>query len=92
MIKTYRPVTCNCSQYIESNVSANLTLGHHYGQGGDGALIVYIVDSLSSNSMKSHNPHSGFHETDTVKCLDTACLNPTCNQGGIIVVGQRTDL
>lgn len=45
MIKTYRPVTCNCTQYIESDVSATLALGYHYGQGGDGALIVQIYDA-----------------------------------------------
>lgn len=92
MIKTYIPTVTNCSGYKESNVSATLLTKCHYGGGGDAALIVYIVDALSSNSMKSSNPHSGIHETETVKCLDTTCLNPTCNQGGIIVVGQRTDL
>ena len=45
MIKTYRPVTCNCTQYIESDVSATLALKYHYGAGGDGALIVQIYDA-----------------------------------------------
>ena len=46
---------------------------------------VYTIDAMSSNSMKSSNPHSGIHETDVAKCLDTACLNPACNQGGHMV-------
>lgn len=55
----------------------------------DRHCVCYAVDALSSNSMKSKNPYSGFHETDIVKCLDTQCLNPSCNQGGVVVV-ERT--
>lgn len=47
---------------------------------------VYTIDALTSNSMKSSNPHSGIHETQISKCLDTACLDPSCNQGGHMVV------
>lgn len=47
--------------------------------------VCYALDALSSNSMKSSNPHSGFHETKVAKCLDTGCCDPTCNQGGIVV-------
>lgn len=32
--------------------------------------VCYSVDALSSNSMKSKNPHSGFHKTTVSKCLD----------------------
>lgn len=35
--------------------------------------------------MKSSNPHSGFHETDKSKCLDTMCCDPSCNQGGVLI-------
>lgn len=52
---------------------------------GDMHGICYAIDALSSNSMKSDNPHSGFHETKIVKCLDTKCNNPSCNQGGVII-------
>lgn len=48
--------------------------------------VCYSVDALSSNSMKSKNPHSGFHKTAVSKCLDTMCCDPSCNQGGVIVV------
>lgn len=47
----------------------------------------YIIDAMSSNSMKSSNPNSGIHETETSKCLDTMCLDPSCNQGGVMIVG-----
>ena len=43
----------------------------------------YSFDSLSSNSMKSSNPYSGCNEVDLSKTLDTSCLNPACNQGGV---------
>lgn len=47
---------------------------------------VFTIDAMSSNSMKSRNPHSGIHETEISKCLDTMCLDPSCNQGGCLVV------
>lgn len=47
----------------------------------------FSIDPLSSNSMKSQNPHSGFHETEVIKCLDTSDGNPGKNQGGTVVVG-----
>jgi hypothetical protein len=46
----------------------------------------YILDSFTSNSMLSDNPNSGCREVDKTKCLDTSCLNPTANQGGVMVV------
>ena len=56
------------------------------GSVGRGCGVVYSIDALSSNSMKSSNPHSGFHETERSKCLDTSGGNPMCNQGGNVVV------
>ena len=47
--------------------------------------VAYILDSYTSNSMKSDNPHSGCREVDATKCLDTSCLNPSCNQGGVMI-------
>lgn len=47
---------------------------------------VFTIDAMSSNSMKSPNPYSGIHETETAKCLDTMCLDPSCNQGGHMIV------
>ena len=48
--------------------------------------VAYSFDSLSSNSMKSSNPHSGCREVDVAKTLDTTDPNPSKNQGGIAVV------
>jgi site-specific DNA-cytosine methylase len=39
--------------------------------------------------MKSANPRSGIYKAETCKTLDTACLNPGCNQGGIAVVEPK---
>lgn len=47
---------------------------------------VYGICSLGSNCMKSDNPDSGFYEADIVKTLDTSGANPSCNQGGNVVV------
>lgn len=46
----------------------------------------YIIDPLSSNSMKSNNPHSGFHKTNIAKCLDTSDGSPNKNQGRVCIV------
>ena len=52
----------------------------------DRHAVVFTIDAMSSNSMKSSNPYSGIHETEVSKCLDTMCLDPACNQGGCMVV------
>ena len=44
--------------------------------------IAYRMDPLSSNSMKSANPHSGFHRIEVAPTLDTSDCNPLKNQGG----------
>ncbi len=48
--------------------------------------INYAIDSMSSNSMKSSNPHSGIHKENYVKTIDTNGNNPACNQGGNMIV------
>ncbi len=55
----------------------------------------YGICSLSSNSMKSDNPYSGFFETKISKTLDCNGGNPACNQGGIVNcydISHRTDV
>lgn len=52
--------------------------------------VCYAIDSTASNSMKSSNPNSGFHEESVAKTLDTK-PDPTCNQGGNVIV-QPSDL
>lgn len=50
------------------------------------AVCAYSFDSLSSNSMKSKNPHSGCREVEIAKTLDTTYPDSSKNQGGIAVV------
>ena len=47
---------------------------------------VYGICSMASNSMKSDKPDSGIYKTDVIKTLDTSGSNPSCNQGGNVVV------
>lgn len=58
--------------------------------GSHGALPMvakmYALDAVSSNSMKSANPHSGFHEEGVAKTLQAGGADPTCNQGGNVIV------
>lgn len=56
------------------------------------AVVVYSFDSLSSNSMKSKNPHSGCREVEVAKTLDTTDPTPSKNQGGIAVVAPAVAL
>ena len=56
------------------------------------AVVAYSFDSLSSNSMKSKNPHSGCREVDVAKTLDTTDQTPSKNQGGIAVVAPAVAL
>ena len=52
----------------------------------DRHAVAYSVNPLSSNSMKSANPYSGFNETSVSKTLDCSDANPTKNQGGLAIV------
>lgn len=61
----------------------------HQGNGIDRAgkcLTAYSSNSLSSNSMKSKNPHSGCRAVEIAKTLDTGYPDPSKNQGGIAIV------
>lgn len=49
-------------------------------------VVCYALDSLHSNSMKSSNPHSGFHAEPVAKTLQAGGVDPTCNQGGNVIV------
>lgn len=54
--------------------------------GANNQAVLYALDSVSSNSMKSANPHSGFHEETVAKTLQAGGVDPTCNQGGNVIV------
>lgn len=50
---------------------------------------VYGLSSKASNAWKSNNPHSGCYEAETTRTLDTRGGDPTCAQGGNIIVQAR---
>lgn len=54
--------------------------------GANNQAVLYALDSMYSNSMKSSNPHSGFHEETIAKTLQAGGVDPTCNQGGNVIV------
>ena len=54
--------------------------------GANNQAVMYALDSVSSNSMKSANPHSGFHAETVAKTLQAGGVDPTCNQGGNVIV------
>ena len=54
--------------------------------GANNQAVLYALDSMSSNSMKSTNPHSGFHAETIAKTLQAGGVDPTCNQGGNVIV------
>lgn len=54
--------------------------------GTNNQAVLYALDSMSSNSMKSSNPHSGFHAETVAKTLQAGGVDPTCNQGGNVIV------
>ena len=71
---------------IQENKSATLSCNN------DQTVFVpkcYGICSKDSNSMKSANPHSGFYEAETSRCLDANGGNPSCNQGGMAVVAVQ---
>ena len=70
-------------------VLASVAVYCHQGNGIDRAgkcLTAYSFDSLSSNSMKSKNPHSGCRAVEIAKTLDTGYPDPSKNQDGIAIV------
>ena len=60
------------------------------GQAVIGAIVpkatVYGISAKESNAWRSANPHSGCYEATATRTLDTHGGNPTCAQGGNIVV------
>ena len=68
---------------VQEGQAPTLTCTH----GGEPA-VCYSLDPLSSNSMKSSNPHSGCRETDVARTIDTTYPDPSKNQGGVAVVEQ----
>ena len=78
----YEPRAAMDENWAESDVKnvlrANASKSYH--------AVCYALDSLHSNSMKSSNPHSGFHAEPVAKTLQAGGVDPTCNQGGNVIV------
>ena len=74
-------------QYGINGVYPALLSNSSGGQNRSG--VCYAIDSMSSNSMKSNNPHSGFHEEKVAKTIQAIGVDPTCNQGGNVIVMER---
>ena len=68
--------------------SANGTSGSNRVFIVDSVNTAYGICSLASNCMKSDNPNSGYYETQVAKTLDCNGGNPSCNQGGNVIVSQ----
>lgn len=62
------------------------TLTANCSGGQNNQAVLHALDSMSSNSMKSSNPHSGFHAETVAKTLQAGGVDPTCNQGGNVIV------
>ena len=48
--------------------------------------VCYGISPYHSNAMLSDNPHSGIYEAKTSRTLDPNGGNPSCNQGGVLVI------
>lgn len=84
-IKCLNPWDCQ-SKRIYQPEGVYPTLTAMDGGGANNPAIMYALDSMSSNSMKSSNPRSGFHEETVAKTLQAGGVAPTCNQGGNVIV------
>lgn len=49
----------------------------------------YCISSAESNAMNSKNPNAGFYEAETARCLDQNGGNPSCNQGGTMILQPK---
>lgn len=56
---------------------------------GTGKAVCYSICSYASNSMKSNNPYSGCYEATQSRTIDITGGNPSCNQGGLIIVDDQ---
>ena len=84
-LKCLNPWDCQ-SKRIYQPEGVYPTLPAMDGGGANNQAIMYALDSMSSNSMKSSNPRSGFHEETVAKTLQAGGVAPTCNQGGNVIV------
>ena len=90
-VKGTRPHTPDEGQQWKPSDVANTLNTYDVGEArcNELAVRVYGICSKQSHAMLSDNPHSGFYEADTSRCLDRSGGNPTCNQGGMAVVAVQ---
>lgn len=90
-VKGTRPHSSDEGQQWKDGTVANTLNTHDVGESrcNELAVKVYGICSKQSHTMQSDNPHSGFYEADTSRCLDANGGNPTCNQGGMAVVALQ---
>lgn len=84
-LKCLNPWDCQSKRVYEPD-GVYPTLPAMGDGGANNQAVMYTLDSVSSNSMKSSNPHSGFHEETVAKTLQAGGVAPTCNQGGNVIV------
>ena len=79
--------------YRETETAGTMTANQNDHVRGDTPIIlepkVYGLSSKESNAWKSSNPHSGCYEAKATRTLDTRGGDPTCAQGGNIVIAPR---
>ena len=90
-VKGTRPHSPDEGQQWKDGTVANTLNTHDVGESrcNELAVKVYGICSKQSHTMQSDNPHSGFYEADTSRCLDANGGNPSCNQGGMAVVAVQ---
>ena len=52
--------------------------------------VCYSIGSNNSEGMKSSNPEAGIHEADIARTIDYTGGNPACNQGGVMIVDDKS--
>ena len=77
----------SCRIYGDGGAYHSINANSGSGMHRDGVMC-YTMDANESNSMKSGNPHSGIHEADVSKTLDTTMPTPAKAQGGQMVVDK----
>ena len=68
------------------------TLSSRMGTGGNNVPMVFGIGAYDSGGMKSANPHAGIYEADSARALDANGGNPACNQCGLAVVFDGTQV
>jgi len=81
---------------VQPNLSAPISARDYKGPGTGGIneettnnMVMFNVDSIGGNSMKSSNPHSGSQKIDTASTLTTFPPDPSRPRGGNMVVYEN---